>query len=437
MRLGWIGVMIALLTMFGCEEPPAADNIDRSALSAYLLKEAPAKYDVPVNINFDNKIRILGLDYTPKPLAHNKMYTITFYLEVLDRVGADYEFFGHFEPNGPQRFRAKMDHFVLDNKYPTSAWRKGDIIKDVFRSRMPAGFPGEKGILWGGFYKGETRMPIARESRDRADSDGRAKIAALPLTESREIKRYMTVYRSEGSLTPDGKLDEVSWGKTEGTGALGNLAGDKTVKPETNVKMLWDDRYLYIAFICEDADVWTSYTKRDDPLYREETTEVMIDADGSKSTYYELQVNAANAVYDAYFPERRKNMDIKWDSKLKSGVQVEGTLNKREDRDTRYVVEMAVPFTEIKDAPNLPPKPGDQWRINFYRMERPQKRGTLAAMWSPTLVGDFHTLGRFGTITFSDKPAGTKPAAKAVTPDLIKVKPNRVVPSTARKRNTK
>ena len=139
------------------------------------------------------------------------------------------------------------------------------------------------------------------------------------------------------------------------------------------------------------------------PLYKQEAVEIYIDADGSRSTYYELQINPRNVVFDAYFPEVRKDMDLAFDAKMKTAVQVYGTLDDRKDKDQRWVVEAAIPFASIADAKNKPPKPREEWRINFYRMERPSLGGLAASMWSPTLVGDFHTPQRFGKVIFHEQ----------------------------------
>lgn len=407
-------VMFLCVCIAGCDKAKnsSAPVSNDPVIQKFTLSKEPEKYDVPININFDNKIKVLGLNYAPKPLKHGKPYTVTFFYEVLSNMNQNYEFFGHFEPENGERFRAKMDHFPFDGAYKTSQWQKGQILKDTFKSTMTSAFPTKSGVLWGGFYKGNDRLPVVKEDRSKADKDNRGRLAVIPLDAagSQVPPKSMTVYKTNQKINIDGKLDEEVWNKATSTGTFTNVAGDTRVKPGTFVKMLWNNEYLYIAFDCEDPDVWTSYTKRDDPLYKEETVEIMIDADGSGSTYYELQLNAANVVYDAYFPERRKDRDLDWDSKIISAASVDGTRNKRDDKDKGYTVELAVPLSSIKDA--RPLKEGEKWRINFYRMEKPKKRGTLASMWSPTLVGDFHQLNRFGIINFTEKLAEDRKTVK-------------------------
>jgi hypothetical protein len=63
---------------------------------------------------------------------------------------------------------------------------------------------------------------------------------------------------------------------------------------------------------------------------------------------------------------------------------------------------MALPLEDVVTAPNIPPKPGDRWHINFYRVEKLPERAGLA--WSPT-GRDYHRTERFGEIVFSDRHA--------------------------------
>ena len=56
---------------------------------------------------------------------------------------------------------------------------------------------------------------------------------------------------------------------------------------------------------------------------------------------------------------------------MKVGVDIQGTLNDPSDIDEGWTVEIAIPFTCLEEcAPGGEgPKAGDQWRINFSRVE--------------------------------------------------------------------
>ena len=84
-----------------------------------------------------------------------------------------------------------------------------------------------------------------------------------------------------------------------------------------------------------------------------------------------------------------------------SAVKVEGTLNDQSDIDKGWVAEAKIPLKSFAAVPNMPPKIGDKWRINLYRLE--QNRNAHIAegsAFSPLYQGDFHNLPRFGWLEF-------------------------------------
>lgn len=404
----WVCLALAACSS-GADKRAKELKIDRSKFGAYLLKELPAKIDLPARINLDNKIELLGFDYQPKPLKSGQPYILTFYFRALSEMTESYTFFGHLEPQNGRSFRGHLDHLPLGGRFPTSVWKKGDIIKDTFRGRLEAGFPAQEGMIWAGFYNGDKRLAVAEASQKDADAEGRARLGIVKVEEQPELKLSLTADKiKDGALTIDGKLDEPEWQKANETAPFVYTNGDPVNKNGTKVRALWDSKFLYLAFYCDDDDVWTSYFKHDDRTDKEENVEIMIDADGSGSTYIELQVNPANTVFDAYFEKRRSDLAkaMTFDAHLKTAVQVNGTLNKRDDVDHGWTAEVAIPYEAISDAPHRPPLPGDAWRLNFYRMDKPKTGGQVGSMWSPTYVGDYHTLDRFGTLVFSgDAPS--------------------------------
>jgi hypothetical protein len=60
--------------------------------------------------------------------------------------------------------------------------------------------------------------------------------------------------------------------------------------------------------------------------------------------------------------------------------------------------EAAVPIRELA-PPCLPPKPGDEWRLNVFRIDRTKKKNEFQA-WSPTGRIDFHMPWHFGKLVF-------------------------------------
>ena len=164
--------------------------------------------------------------------------------------------------------------------------------------------------------------------------------------------------------------------------------------------MLWDDQNLYVGFWLEDRDVCG--VQGEDPLSVRQDNNVGVLLVG-RGAYYELAVNPLGATSemfhiwkDAYQRGGRydvpefdlavhrpevlgggSNSDyraMRWAfshwrfPRLQVGVQIEGTLNKRDDIDRGWSVELAFPWEGLKrlaDAQSLPPAAGDVWRVGL------------------------------------------------------------------------
>jgi hypothetical protein len=237
-------------------------------------------------------------------------------------------------------------------------------------------------------------------------------------------KRYVATKIAK-PIKIDGKLDEAAWKTAPSTGLFVDTLTGNASPVSTEAKLLWDNQNLYIAFENADTDIWSTLTVRDDKLWTQEAVEVMIDADGNGKSYIELQVAPNGTIFDTYLPTYRKYEDsidpkakpYSWNSKLKSAVKVDGTLNKRDDQDKGWAVEMALPLADVngldKPGVKLPPAVGDVWRANMFRLDSPKDKPQVAVGWNPPMVGDFHKLDRFGEIVFGDEKGQVPAAAKA------------------------
>ncbi len=237
---------------------------------------------------------------------------------------------------------------------------------------------------------------------------GLAALGADSYNEGKNLSTY-TVTRTTAPIKLDGRLDEADWKRaSEFSLVETNTAGPVPLK--STVRMLWDDTYLYVGFFCEDPDAWATLTEEDDPLWTEEVVELFIDPDGNGYNYYELEINPINQKVDLFIINAGRRLDgrytawIDWDFKnLKSAVYVEGDGKNAGTKDTYWSVEVAVPFEDLWEMPVVPPKDGDMWRFNAYRIERgdPNKKDDdFYAAFSPTYRPSFHTPWQFGKITF-------------------------------------
>jgi hypothetical protein len=403
-----IHMVVALALAAGCVEQqndmPSEEDI--KAAHEHILSAPPATIQHPNDAILEDKLQYLGCDVDTDVVTPGKAFTLTHYWKVLNPVGDDWKIFVHLETPDSKKNHLNADHVPIGGKYPVSLWKKGEIIRDIHRVSVPATWPGNEVDILVGAWKGPLRLKATSGPHDSENRILAVKLPTQSAAPASERKKVLATKVKNGSIKIDGKLDEKAWAEAPTTSEFVRTMDGAPAEQKTTAKLLWDDKFLYVAFINEDKDVWATLDKHDDKLWTQEADEMFIDADGDGKTYVELQVNPKGATFDSYLPTYRQNTND-WESGMKAGVKVDGTLNKRDDTDKQWVAELAIPLTAAmgkeKEMKNVPPKPGTVWRVNFFRMDQPNNRPQSGTGWSPPLVGDFHALDKFGEIIFADE----------------------------------
>ncbi|MBN1400206.1 MAG: carbohydrate-binding family 9-like protein [Anaerolineae bacterium] len=208
-------------------------------------------------------------------------------------------------------------------------------------------------------------------------------------------------YRAAGPIVIDGRLDEAAWADAQ---AVSLLLADSGAGPrqETIARLLWDDDYLYVSFLCQDRDIWGITTERDQDIYNQEVVEVFVDADRDDRGYVEIEVSPLNAVLDLFMLNNGTHRKGLWDwnsEGLLTAVSVDGDPSRRESADRSWTVEMAIPMADFLTAPHVPPEVGDVWHLNLYRIDRGEDGDEYSAWSSPGRI-NYHTPERFGCLVF-------------------------------------
>ena len=237
--------------------------------------------------------------------------------------------------------------------------------------------------------------------------------------------RGYVCHRAVGPIVVDGKLDEDSWKAVPWTAPFVDIEGEAKPRPRfaTRAKMLWDDKAFYIAATLDEPHVRGTITEHDAVIFRDNDFEVFIDPDGDNHDYAELEINALNTTWDLRLrlPYRDGGKaDNAWEFKgLKSAVAINGTINRPADNDRSWTVEIATPWASIAPIAHraCPPEEGDQWRLNFSRVEWNHRvvAGAYETMpgtkednwvWSPQGVVDMHRPERWGYVQFTRGEVG-------------------------------
>jgi hypothetical protein len=228
--------------------------------------------------------------------------------------------------------------------------------------------------------------------------------------------------RSPSPPNLSGAIDDRVWNLAPWTHDFVDIEGDAKPKPgfRTRAKMLWDDEFLYIAAEMEEPHVWAMLTERDSIIFQDNDFEVFIDPDGDAKSYFELEINALNTVWDLWLeiPYRDGGQaDSAWSIKgLRTSVNVKGTINNPSDIDDGWSVEIAIPWKSLEDkaGARCPPRRGDVWRINFSRVrwQTTIEGGQYKKIpntpehnwvWSPQGVIDMHQPEMWGYIEFVER----------------------------------
>ncbi len=241
--------------------------------------------------------------------------------------------------------------------------------------------------------------------------------------------RSYVAYRAAAPLRIDGQLDDPAWQAVPWTDDFVDIEGDRRLPPRcrTRAKMLWDNKYFYIGAELEEPHVQGTYTRHDSYIFHEDNDfEVFLNPAGNNHNYAELEMNALNTTWDLRLPKPYRDggqAEDQWEIPgLKTAVHVQGTINNPRDVDKSWTIEIAIPWEVVSalndnDQSGGPPRDGDQWRVNFSRVEwrfdivngkyvRRKDRREDNWVWSPQGVVDMHRPETWGYVQFSTAAPG-------------------------------
>ena len=178
----------------------------------------------------------------------------------------------------------------------------------------------------------------------------------------------------------------------------------------TTFRALHTGEGLWVRFDALDPSPWHTLTERDARLWNEEVVEIFVDPDGDGANYAELEINPANVVTDLLIFEGQPSLrsDIVWDF---AGLRSRVTTWAADGARRGWTAIALMPWSDFATLPDtdvsLPPRPGDRWRFNVFRIKRPggpeePERDAVYAAWSPPPGPSFHVPEVFRTLEFEE-----------------------------------
>lgn len=172
------------------------------------------------------------------------------------------------------------------------------------------------------------------------------------------LKIATALYSGE-KITVDGQLDESGW---ERAAEITNFIQfqperGKPATFRTSVRVLYDDKYLYVGFFCEDREpekVVARLTKRDADLRDDDSVGIYLDTFHDRRNCYFFITNILGTQFDGRIVENGLTTDQTWDGIWKSAGQ---------RTEFGWTAEMAIDLGCLKF------KPGEEktWGFNAGR----------------------------------------------------------------------
>lgn len=200
----------------------------------------------------------------------------------------------------------------------------------------------------------------------------------------------------------NGKGDDQAWDATDWTPLAQRPNGkhDYTAR----FKMLYSGKGVYVLFDGSDRKLTATMQEDYLHLWTEDVFECFFWTDERHPVYFEYEISPLGFELPILVP----NLDgrflgwIPWDyvagRKIQKSVSAADGTNTPMSSVTNWRAEVFIPYELLKPLCNVPPKPGTEWRANFYRVDYDDE---MVTGWDWARVGpSFHEFEKFGTLVF-------------------------------------
>ena len=161
---------------------------DLSAAKKYIVETPPSDM-VKAHVLFDNVIELIGYKVVKgdldekggKYLSKGGNYEIDLYFKALQgNIKKDYDVFLHTEGDMKDK-RTKGDRLMAEGNYPTTYWKKDQIIRHPLKVRIPGNSKNNYYIPYIGIYQEEYRGNISNPDEVPNDGDNRYELMKIYL----------------------------------------------------------------------------------------------------------------------------------------------------------------------------------------------------------------------------------------------------------------
>jgi len=186
-------------------------------------------------------------------------------------------------------------------------------------------------------------------------------VCAQDIDVSKYKEQYqLPIRKATDKIKVDGELNEEAWRNAAMAKDfwLKFPRDDEKTPTRTEVKVTYDNQFLYIGAVCYDSlPLVAQSLKRDSRIRENDGIGIVLDPMNKKTNGFYFAVTAYNVQADDLLTAGQEGeLNFSWDNKWYSKTRIE---------NDHYVIEAAIPFKTLRyDKSNM------QWGINFIRSER-------------------------------------------------------------------
>ncbi len=220
-------------------------------------------------------------------------------------------------------------------------------------------------------------------------------------------------------VTVDGRLDEPAWREAAVIDRFSlPWLGDHATQARkgTRARLLWDREHLYLAVDMDD-DLKADVKEHDGGTSTDDSIALVLKPSDTDPGSYAFQLTPANVGLDIFFPRRGQAERSAAERRfhVTAAATVRGTIDRRDDRDEGWTVEMRIPWIDLLPTGGRP-EPGDEWRFTLCRSDHDASLAepevsTAAPLKSPPQENFDHEAEEYAVLRFgTPRPQSGGPA---------------------------
>ncbi|MBN2355026.1 hypothetical protein JXO59_02875 [candidate division KSB1 bacterium] len=203
--------------------------------------------------------------------------------------------------------------------------------------------------------------------------------------------REIPAQRAQAKIIIDGNLSAQEWQLKIFQSDFVQMEPNpgKLSTEHTAVAVQYDDKNIYIAFLCHKSypgPVIARETRRDQLEKQDDVVSVVLDTYHDSRSAFWFMTNALNSQVDMRINDDGKSLDTNWDT----GWEVKTAIS-----DSGWAAEFAIPFASLRFDPSQ-----KKWGVNFGRFI-PKTLET--SYWAGETDFDFR-VSKFGVLTGLEFP---------------------------------